>query len=929
MSGKSDSELSKSLPWLQLVLDQLPQTIFWKDINSNFLGCNQRFANIAGLKSPQEIVGKSDFDLSCNKAEVEWFQECDRRVMDNNTPEYGILETFMNGEGKLTWLETNKIPLHDLEGNIIGILGTFEDVTERQEAEEKLKQSLRKSSDFQDALTRSAIVSIMDKTGVITYINDRFCEISQYSPAELIGNTHQVVNSGYHSPEFWQHLWTTITKGEIWQGEIYDRAKDGTVYWVNATIIPSLDQNNQPVQYLEILEDISERKKAEVALEYQLKTTKLLSQITQAIRQSLDPQEIFRTATQQIRQFLDVDQVAVFQLQCDTYQAELDKSKLGEFVAQDIVTECNSILTDRFREYCFDTYRAVNYQQGEVLAIADTQSADLRDTHQELLTSLDIRAYLVVPLLQGNNLWGLLCIYQSSTPRRWQNAEIEFIQEIATQLSIALYQAQLLEQEKHQRNLLNRQNQQLRQAKDDAEQANIAKSTFLANMSHELRTPLNVILGFSQVMYRDSTVTAQQKETLRIINQSGEHLLNLINDVLEVTKIESGKTNLKVDNFDLHHLLDSLEEMLSFKAEEKGLKLVFGRSPDVPAYIQSDQGKVRQILINLINNAIKFTPRGEVKLTIRAIHSNSDQVKLSFAVTDTGIGISQVEIDNLFNPFVQTESGIKSTQGTGLGLSIGRKFARLMGGDITVTSKYGYGSNFTFTLPAKSVAVVENNHESVRRAIAIAPDQPQYRILVVDDKAENRLLLNHLLTSMGFAIEEAANGKESIDIWSTWQPDMILMDIHMPIMNGIDATIEIKAQTPDNPIPIIALTASAFAESKLEVLKAGCDDFLSKPIKDTLLFEKIADYLSVTYIYEEADSEKIDAMPDNQNLELENLSFMPPLWLERVNQAASQLDEKLLLELIAEIPEEHNLVKDVLANKVANFDFDVILELIP
>ena len=931
MPDKHNPQLSQSAKWLQLVIDRLPQTIFWKDINSNYIGCDCSFAELGGCQSSREIVGKTDYDLPWTKEESDWYRECDRRVMDSNTPEYGIIKTQVNAEGKLTWIETNKIPLHDNEGNVIGVLGTFEDVTERQEAQAKLKQSLQNLTDFQAALTRSAIVSIIDTEGIITYANERFCQLFQYSLTELIGNTYEVINSNYHSDEFWQHLWTTIARGEIWQGEIYSCAKDGTKYWVNATIIPSLDENNLPIQYLQILEDITERKKTEAALEYQLQKTKLLNQIVQAIRHSLDTQEIFQTATKQIRQLLQVDRVGVFQIADDFDGGDILDRSLGEFIIQerDVLDRDNSAISDRLQECLFDTYLAVEYEAGDVLAISDTYTADLRDSHQEILLSLNIRAYLVVPLFQRDRLWGLLCIYQSSRSRQWQKTEIEFMQKIATQLGIALQQAQLLEQEKNQRNLLNLQNQQLRQAKEDAERANIAKSCFLANMSHELRTPLNVILGFSQVMFRDSTATKEQKETLRIINHSGEHLLALINDVLEVTKIEAGKTSLKIDNFDLHHLLDTLEDMLRFKAENKGLKLIFRRSPEVPAYIQSDRVKFRQILINLINNAIKFTTRGKITLTATATNYNLDKVNLTFAVRDTGIGIAPREINQLFDPFVQTEAGKNSQQGTGLGLSIGRKFARMMQGDITAKSKPGFGSTFKFTLPVKSVNVVESNCDSTKRAIALTDETPRYRILVVDDKAENRMLLNRLLTDVGFAIAEAGDGRESIYLWSTWQPDLILMDIHMPIMNGIDATIEIKKQFQANSIPIIALTASAFAESKLEVLKAGCDDFLSKPIEDTLLFEKIAKHLPVSYIYEDTESDKIDDLPDSQSLELEDLSFMPSQWLEQVNQAASQLDEQLLLELIEKIPDEHNLVKEALTAKVTNFDFDVILKLTP
>ena len=922
MTEQSQQQLSTSLAWLQLVIDQLPQTIFWKDRNSCFLGCDRSFAELAGLNSSAELIGKSDFELPWAE-EASSYVEYDRRVMAANTPEYGILETLTDAEGNLTWLETNKIPLRDANGLVVGIIGTFEDVTERKLAEEKIKRSLRQVSDFKTALTRSAIVSIIDVDGIITYASDRLCEISQYATEELVGNNYQILSSGYHPPEFWQQLWATIEQGEIWQGEIYARSKKDHAYWVNATIIPALDRNNRPIQYLEILEDITERKKAERALEYQLQKNKLLNQITQAIHQSLDIPSIFQTATAQIRQLLEVDSVGIFQIETERSPGIATDNKNGKLLVWDSIAKTNHILNHRLQECCFDTYLAVDYQQGDVLAIADTETADLNESHQQLLASLDIKAYLVVPLIQGSNLWGLLCIYQSQ-PRQWDSPEIEFVQTIAAHLSIAIYQTQILVREQQQRQRLDRQNQQLRQAKSNAEQANVAKSSFLANMSHELRTPLNVILGFSQIMCRDERMNAEQKETLRIINHSGEHLLSLINDVLEVTKIEAGKTQLNIASFDLHYLLDSLLKMLNLKAESKGIKLISTRSPDVPSYIRGDRVKIKQILINLLGNAIKFTHQGTVKLTTTVCNLNSEQIELSFEVADTGEGIKDTELEHLFVPFTQTESGIASQQGTGLGLSIGRKFARLMGGNIRVKSEYGVGSSFILTLPTTSVEVVENDREIERRAIALAPEQPACRILVVDDKAENRLLIERLLTEIGFVVGEASNGRECIAKCSSWQPDLILMDIHMPVMNGIEATIAIKAQTPT--LPIIALTASAFAESRFEVLEAGCDAFLSKPIKDTLLFAKIADYLSIDYIYESTANNAVNAA-GNQNLDID-LSFMTEAWLTSMNQAASQLNEQLLLELIAEIPEAHDFVKEALASKVANFDFDLILELI-
>ena len=885
---------------LQSVLDRLPLTVFVKDTDSRFLASDQSFAELAGVDSSQDLVGKDDYDMPwADKSD--WYRDCDRRVMDSDRAEYGIIETIVDANGELNWLETNKIPLHDEAGQVIGLIGTIQDITKRKLAEEEMKKSLKDLSDFQIALSHSAIVGIMDTDGVFTHVNRRFCEMFKYDREDLIGTSNRILDNGYYDDDFWTDICKIIETEHLWQGELYHEAKDGTVCWVNATIVPSLDKHNKPISYLKILEDITDRKQTEAALEYQLQKSELLHQIVQTIRQSTDTQEIFQTTTREICEFLQVEQVAIFQL------AEKDlQSTEGQFIARYLARGCPTVCGKRLQELCFGQCSRTDYQLGKI-AIGNSQE----------------EACLIVPLLQGNELWGLLGVYQHSQPRLWQETEIEFLKKVAAQLSIAIYQEQLREREKEHRQLLDSQNQQLRLSKEEAERANFAKSSFLANMSHELRTPLNAILGFSQVMYRDPTATSQQKETLQIINQSGEHLLALINDVLEVTKIEAGKATIKEENFDLHHSIDSLQTMLRLKAAEKGLKLTVRRSPNVPAYIKADRGKINQILINLIANAIKFTSQGEVSLEVNAM-SIREQTVVEFAVKDTGAGISESEIHKLFDPFVQTTTGIESQQGTGLGLSIGWKFARLMGGDLQVESELGRGSIFTFTLPVETVSVVESVATEEKRAIALAPGQPQYRILVVDDKAENRMLLDRLLSDMGFVVKKAGDGIESLRLCTTWQPDLVLMDIHMPVMNGIDATIAIKEQFSSQSIPVIALTASAFEERKLEVLQAGCDDFLSKPIKDTLLLSKIAEYLPVTYIYEQPETPTHMTVPEKPT---HSLGFMSQEWLDRVNVAASQLDESSLMKLIEEIPDRHSYAVRTLLEKIANFDFDEIVKL--
>ena len=468
----------------------------------------------------------------------------------------------------------------------------------------------------------------------------------------------------------------------------------------------------------------------------------------------------------------------------------------------------------------------------------------------------------------------------------------------------------------------------LEQKAQEAETASRAKSEFLANMSHELRTPLNTILGFTQLMTRDRSINRSQLEQLEIISRSGEYLLTLINDVLSMSKIEAGRTTLNENSFDLYLLLDSLEEMLQLKAETKGLHLIFERDPEVLRYVQTDESKLRQVLINLLGNAIKFTQQGFVTLRVSVV-SSKKQLTLHFEVEDTGPGIASTDIQRLFKPFVQTETGRKSQQGTGLGLAISRQFVRLMAGDISVSSSPNQGTIFTFDIQINRSTVTEIPTRQInRRVIGLEPNQPSYRILVVEDRWENRQFLVKMLSSVGFQVREAENGQAGVSLWETWEPHLIWMDMRMPVMDGYEATKRIKSHLKGQATVIIALTASAFDEERTVVLSAGCDDFVCKPFREEALLEKMAKYLGVRYIYEQEAPQNDNLRENSHGSSLEEaLAQMSPQWVAQLHQAALCTNEKLIFSLIEQIPESNVFLATALADLIASFRIDKVIDL--
>jgi len=882
------------------------------------------------------------------------------------TPVYEMEFRMRCAAGGWKWVQSRgQIVERNEQGQPLRMTGTTKDITERKILEKELElREARLNAFFSGAPVG---MSILDNQLRFVQINELIAHIHGKPAQEHIGKTLEEI-----APRI-APLVTPLCQKVLLTGQpilnvelslpAVNQADSLRHFLVSYFPIPG--EGNQLsgvgkviVEISDVYDELRLRKRAEEALKESIERERAIAQVIQRMRQTLDLDTIFAATTEELRQVLNCDRAVVYRF---------DSQGSGEFVAESwgkgwisLIEKQKNVphLTENTAKDQSCLAKLLEYTpqatpDKNFLCVADIYQAGFGSCYIEFLERLQAKAYIIVPILSGDQVWGLLATYQNSGPRQWKTGEINIVIQIGNQLEVALQQAQLLTQTQ-------RQSQALEAAAIAADAANRAKSEFLANMSHELRTPLNAILGFTQIMSHDKTLSKDNQQNLTIINRAGEHLLDLINDVLEMSKIEAGRTTLNINSFDLIHLLDNLQEMMQGRATAKGLHLKFEYAPNIAQHIQADESKLRQVLLNILGNAIKFTETGSIILRVKmgtgdwglgteedtkthlSIPNTQSPItnpqSLIFEIQDTGIGICDDEVCVLFEAFGQTEAGRKSQQGTGLGLAISRKYVQLMGGDISVSSAVGVGSTFSFQIQVGLVSAHEIPYQpTTRSVIGLAPQQRECRILVVDDVADSRLLLVKLLSSVGFVVQEAANGQEALAIWQQWHPQLILMDMRMPIMDGYEATHFIRSAEIENhttiPNPhtiIIALTAHAFEEQRQAMLQVGCDDLINKPFSEKEILEKLNKYLGIKYLYQEDSSQTLKARTKiftHDNL-LPLLSTLPRDWLINLYNAAAQCSDDLILKLVGEISAENTALKEYFVDLAHNFQFEKIMEIV-